>query len=352
MSRTQIIFGFLTALLLFIVYQTFLILGPFLKPFFWAGVITFSFFPIYENIKRSLNGKETIASLISTLLIFFIVLPFTIFIIYNLAQEAVMLYRWGRDYIQEGRLQLLLNSAKEWPILRHTDAFIQWDIIEQNIQEWILSAARTLGNFTIKQITIFTKNLLLGIVNFFLTFFLIFFLFKDGPKIYSFFYYIAPMEEDVKNEIFHQITDTFSAVIRGQIVTAIAQSITAGVIFWALGLPLPIFFAALTFLISMVPILGAAAVWVPFVIYLFMIGSTTKAVILFLLGVFVISLLDNFLKPHLIGQKIKLPYLLLFVGILGGLQLYGMIGIFLAPTVLSLLFILIKIFRERFLPDL
>jgi predicted PurR-regulated permease PerM len=261
----------------------------------------------------------------------------------------VQFYRWILKAIHEGKHEILMDEIKHWPGIRSIGGLIGWDTVETNAREWAVKSAQTIGHFTAKQIAGFTKNILLGTVNFFLTFFLVFFIFKDGKKIIEFIYTLTPLEERDKQEIFGQIGETFSAVIRGQILTALVQALVAGVIFWSLDLPLPVFFAALTFLISMIPIFGAATVWFPFVVYLYFIGDHWKAVTLFALGVGVISLIDNILKPILIGSKLKLPYLLLFLGILGGLKVYGMMGIFLAPTVLSLFFVLIRTYKERFL---
>jgi predicted PurR-regulated permease PerM len=175
-----------------------------------------------------------------------------------------------------------------------------------------------------------------------------FFFLKDGHTIYRFIYEITPLDEVHKKKIFHGIKETFQAVIQGQIFTAFVQAGLAGLIFTCLGLPLPILFASLTFLFSMVPITGAATVWLPFVIYLLITSHMTKAVILLILGFFGISMVDNFLKPILIGEKTKLPYMLLFLGILGGLRVYGLMGVFLVPTLLSLMMVLLQIYRERF----
>ncbi len=178
---------------------------------------------------------------------------------------------------------------------------------------------------------------------------MVFFFLKDGAAIYEFIYRITPLDEKTKRTVFTQLGDTFSAVLRGQLVTALVQGALAGVIYWILGLPLPLFFAGITFLAALIPVFGAATVWVPFTLYLVIIKEYPSALILFLLGIFVISLVDNFLKPYLIGGKAKLPYLLLFLGILGGMRVYGLMGIFLAPAVLSLFFVLIKIYQEEIL---
>jgi predicted PurR-regulated permease PerM len=177
----------------------------------------------------------------------------------------------------------------------------------------------------------------------------VFFFLKDGTKIIRFIYNATPLAESTKSELFKNLTETFDAALRGQVITSTAQSVLAGLTFWILGLPLPIFFALITFIATMFPFFGAALVWFPFVIYLFLKGHLIKAVILMVLGTLAISLVDNFLKPLIIGQGAKLPYLLLFFGILGGLEIYGLIGVFVAPIVLSIFFVLIKMAREEFL---
>ena len=201
------------------------------------------------------------------------------------------------------------------------------------------------------QLTAFTKNLFIWILNLFLIAFMLFFFFQDGRIIYEFLYKTIPMAKKNKELLTSKINETFSAVIRGQFVTSITQGLLTGLTFWFLGLPLPFFFGFLTFLTSMIPLTGAATVWVPFDLYLFLTQQTQKAVILLLIGAFVISLSDNLLKPVLIGEKTRLPILLLFLGILGGMKLYGFTGLFLGPVVLSLFFVLAKMFREEYRED-
>ena len=156
------------------------------------------------------------------------------------------------------------------------------------------------------------------------------------------------MQEKNKKPVFFQINETFAAVIRGQLLTSLVQAFVAGVIFSFLALPVPLFFAVVTFITTLIPFLGAAAVWLPMTIYLIFMQSYVKAVILFLLGVFVISLIDNIIKPALIGERAKLSYFLLFFGILGGLKIFGIMGLFLAPVILSLFFALVKIYLEEY----
>ena len=159
-----------------------------------------------------------------------------------------------------------------------------------------------------------------------------------------------PMSKKNKTVLARKINETFSSVIRGQFTTCIVQGALAGFAFWILGLPLPFFFGFLTFLTSMIPLTGAATVWIPFTAYLFLTHQTGKGIALAIIGTFGISLSDNLLKPVLIGEKTKLPIFLLFLGILGSMKLYGFAGIFLGPVVLSLFFALAKIYREEYHP--
>jgi len=351
MTRDQFISIFFIALLIFVVYQIFHIFSPFVRAIFWASILVFACYPIYIKLRKALDNRSFLAAVLMTLALFLITVPTGIFITYNITGQAIELYQSASDYVREGRLEQLIEQVKASTIFQNltNNAIFQWEPLKQDVSEWVLNTARTVGNFAMLQSSVVTRNIFLVFLNVLLTFVLVFVLFKDGEKVYEFIYQITPLEKASKKNIFGQINETFSAVIRGQLLTAVAQASIAGIIFWILGIRLPLFFAALTFFTSMIPILGASAVWLPLVVYLLIQGANVKAGVLFLFGVLVISLVDNVLKPILIGERTKLPYFLLFFGILGGIKIYGLVGIFVAPVVLSLFFALIKIYEEKYL---
>ena len=341
---------FFIGLLVFIFFQVGLILSPFYATIFWAAILAFAFYPIYEKIRSRMAPHEKSAAVTTTLLIFIASAPLMIFVVANLLGEALKFFQWFAAATRDGRIQTYIHSFRSLKTVHKTELWVdQWSFVKTNLKTLGISTAHSAAHIAARKLAILTKQLLFFPIHLLLMFFLVFFFLKDGDKIYLFFYEITPLEESHKKDVFQQLNDTFSAVIRGQIVTAFAQAVLAGVIFWALGLPLPIFFAAATFLACLVPVFGAPLVWLPLTIYLAFHGHHSKAVVLFLLGVFVISMTDHILKPLLIGKKTKLPYLLLLLGILGGMQVYGLTGMFLAPAALSLFFVLIKIYRENFL---
>lgn len=348
LRRYKIVTYFFLGLLLLIAFEMLRILSPFAAPLFWAATLTFAFYPLYQRLHRVFGKNESAAAGLTTAIILLAVVPLVAFLAYGIAAEALDMYRWTEIFVKEQRYVAVFERLRAVPVVekmaQYAGGSTSW---RENLDQILMTSVKWVANASAKQAATITKNLVVAAFHTILTFFLVFFLLRDGQRIYRFLYEITPLEEANKREVFRKIGDTFAAVIRGQMVTSIVQSLIAGAIYWALGLPVPLFFAALTFIVSLIPVFGAATVWAPLAGYLAAIGQWPKAIALALLGVFVISLIDNILKPILIGEKTKLPYMLLFLGILGGLQVYGMVGVFLAPAVLSLFFVLVKIYREN-----
>jgi len=350
MTHQQIVTAFFIALLVFIISQVLWILSPFARPIFWAAILAFAFYPVHLKVKSALKGHENTPAVITSAIVFVTFVPLAVFVVAGLVGEVLRFSEIATDFVRQGRLTELLMRLESYPVVQKIQhVLFRSDYVQENARHWLENAGASAADFAAKQALHLTKSVFYAPFEFFLILFLIFFFLKDGPKIYEFFYEATPLETPDKKTIFKQINNTFEAVIRGQLLTALAQSSIGGLVYWAVGLPLPIFFAAATFLTSLVPIFGAAAVWLPLTFYLVIKQAYLRAAILFILGVSVISSVDNLLKPILIGKKTKLPYLLLFLGILGGIEVYGLVGMFLAPAVLSLFFSLIAIYREKFL---
>lgn len=350
MNRRQLISVFFIALLLYILFNVMLILAPFTGPIFWSAVIAFTFYPLYNKLLKTTRENRSFSAGLITALLLLALTPLVVVVSLLALRETVHLYEQLGDFIKNGEAEKLYERVRAMAMFKKLDALqlSPWESLGTQLNQWLLNSAGSLGNFVLKHLTMITKNVIQALFNFTLTFFLVFFFFRDGKRIYQFIYEITPLDEDNKAEIFMQLSETFSATLRGQLVTSIVQGSVLGIVFWVLGLPMPVLFAAIAFFSSMVPIVGVSAVWVPFTIWLFTTAQYPKAVALLALGAIVISGIDNVLKPLVIGQKTRLPYSLLFVGILGGIQVYGFMGIFLAPVVLSLFFVLVKIYRNKF----
>ncbi len=347
--RDKIVLAFFFALFLFVCYQIVLIFSPFIKTMFWAATIALITFPLHMLTVKYVTKSRNLAAMVTTLVIVSIALPVSVLVFSTMATQALELYDVARSYVSSGGVGDFLAWIRGFEMVRVIEAKIgSSEEIQQRLSNLILAGAKAIGSFTTAELAGLGKNLLLLLIHLVLCIFFLFFIFRDGPKFYGFIYDIVPMEEKHKKVVFQKVNDTFSAVLRGQFLTALFQGFLAGTIFFFLGLPLPFLLGFFTFLAGMIPIVGAGSIWVPVDIYLFATHQQSKALILLFLGIFAISLVDNFLKPILIGKKAKLPTLFLFLGLIGGLKLYGVLGLFLGPVLLSLFFALINIYQQDY----
>ena len=192
------------------------------------------------------------------------------------------------------------------------------------------------------------KNTFALVTNFFMMLLILFFLFKDGRQWLSVLYDLIPMDESHKSKILARLDQTIRAVVKGMLVTAIVQGILAGAAYLALDVPFPIGLTALTVVLAPIPFGGTGLVWGPVALYLFWMGLTGKALIMLAWGIGVVSMVDQFLRPWLIGQDVQIPVLLLVLSVLGGLALYGILGIFIGPIMVSLLMTAVQIYQEEY----
>jgi predicted PurR-regulated permease PerM len=157
---------------------------------------------------------------------------------------------------------------------------------------------------------------------------------------------MLPLERSQSEEIFTRTRDVIDASLYGVLVIAMIQGALGGLAFWVLGLPSAIVWAVVMIFLSMIPMAGAFIVWVPAAIYLAATGHWVKALILVAWGVLVIGTIDNFLRPKLVGEKTRLHELFIFFSVLGGLKVFGVLGIVLGPVVLAITLALLDVFRQ------
>src|SRR5690606_38803897 len=167
-------------------------------------------------------------------------------------------------------------------------------------------------------------------------FFTMYYLFRDGQKLYVALSAALPLRGRTMNAIFQRIREVIGASVYGVFVIAVIQGSLGGLAFWFIGLPSAVVWSLVMTFLSLIPLAGAFVVWVPVAIYLAVIGSWGAAIGLTLWGALVIGLVDNFLRPKLVGEKAKLHELFIFFSVLGGLQVFGILGLFLGPVILAI----------------
>ena len=175
---------------------------------------------------------------------------------------------------------------------------------------------------------------------------MLFVFFKDGEHFLQWLIDIIPMDHDSKHRVANQLYVTTIAVVRGILLTAAIQGLTATVGYYIAGVNSPAVLGMLTGFAALIPFVGTSLVWLPLGLFLVFFGNLHTGLFILAWGGFVVGLLDNILRPILIGQEAKLPVFLLFLGIFGGIKVYGPLGIFLGPLLISCVIVFLQIYKE------
>jgi predicted PurR-regulated permease PerM len=180
-----------------------------------------------------------------------------------------------------------------------------------------------------------------------ITFFALFYFFRDRRPALQAVRSLVPLSEAEMNEVFVRISDTIYATVYGTLAVALVQGFLGGLMFWVLGVQGALLWGTVMGLLAVIPVLGAFIVWVPAALFLALEGSWGKAVILTVWGAGVVSLIDNLLYPLLVGKRLRLHTLPVFIAIVGGILLFGSAGVILGPVTLAVMVALVDIWRRR-----
>jgi len=345
LSRTHIFAAAFFAVFLFLLYQAGRLITPFFSAVIWAGIIVLVLYPLYRKILALLRGRQNLAAGAMTLFTLVLVIGPGVFLFALMTAQVVDLYTAAVEFIQSGRLTDLWGRIQAW-----TQGFALSHplLADLDIKTPVINGLRELSTGMAAQLGSLIKNILLAVVNLFIMLFVIFFFFRDGKAYADDLTDILPFPKQQKKSIMEKLGNTFSAVLNGLFVIAFFQGFMTGLGFLIFGVPFWVFWGFLAAIAALIPVGGTALIWIPGALYLYATGSELNAILLAAWGVVFVSAPDNFLRPILIGKKAKLPVFFLFLGILGGVQAYGILGVLFGPLVVTLLISFIEIYREEY----
>lgn len=349
MTQRQIFILSFFVLLVAIFLQLVGVFKLFLTPILWAIVMTIVFYPLQKKFLKIFGNRKNVAALATVLVVFVLTVGPMIFFSGTLVREILQFYADVGAWITDKKYEAVWNRVLDSPLRMVWDKIVEKTAaLDIQILPLLGRTAQGVSEAIVGQIRSGAKNFLFFVLNYVVTVIIFFFFVRDGDAMARGVKDLFPMTRENKEAVFQRLEVTVSAVVRGLVVTGGVQAVLAGLAFWVLGVPFPVFLALLVAFLALVPIGGAVVVWAPSAFYLFLSGSWGRALILFLWGALVISTVDNFLKPILIGEKTRIPTLFLFLAILGGLTYYGLIGVFLGPIMLALFLTLIDIYRKEY----
>ena len=332
-------------------YVCWLMLVPFVNVLLWAGVLTLSFAPVNRRILAR-TGKPNLSAALSTLFVVFVIgVPM------GLVAWAIIREIGPAITMVQSAFVTFLDPDSAGPAMQWLGEHVDLPSTRVRISEQLAAmgsqvAGRTMG-IVGDVLSVFIQALFIV--------FVMFYLFRDGKMIREAMASAIPLRNRETRVILSRVTEVVGASVSGVLVIAAIQGTLGGLAFAALGLPSALVWGAVMIFLSLIPIAGAFVIWIPAAIYLAATGSWIKAILLTVWGGVVISLVDNFLRPRLVGKRAKLHELFIFFAVLGGLHVFGLVGLVLGPVVLAIALSLFETFRhpdassqtatDMFLPD-
>ena len=320
-------------------YLNWLMLVPFIGVLAWSTVLVIVFYPIHKRLLARTNSPGWSAVLSCLLVIVMILLPLTLVTLAVVNEASNLTHK-----LQAGGDLLDPNSPVTGPAVRWLGQYVNLDQLRS--QEFIVERVRSLSGQIASRTLGFVGGVVGAIVQVFFIIFTMYYLFRDGERVREGLRNILPLEQAQSQEIFLRMRDVISASVYGVLIIAFIQGALGGLAFWVLGLPSPLLWSVVMTLLSLIPMAGAFIVWVPAAIYLAATGAYVKAGLLTAWGALVIGSADNFLRPKLVGDKTRLHELLIFFSVLGGLQVFGVLGLVLGPVVVAVTLALLDVFRQ------
>lgn len=326
-------------LLLALLGACFWVLAPFFSALFWAAVLAFASWPLMRLLTRWLNGRESAAAALLTLAWMVLVAVPLVWLGFNLADHVRDATTLFKDVQVDG-----LPSPPDWlgslPLVGERLVAL-WEQVGREGSELFASLRPYLGqvgNWLLAR----SAQIGGGMLELVLSLILVFFFYRDGPRLAAFVESLLERLIGVRAEHYlHLVAGTVQRVVNGVIGTAAAQGLLALIGFWIAGIPGALVLGIVTFILSLIP-MGPPLVWVPATAWLVSQGQYGMAVFLGIWGTFIISGVDNVLKPYLISRGGNLPLVVVLLGVFGGILAFGFIGLFLGPTLLAVAYSLLS----------
>ena len=311
------------------------VLWPFYGAVFWGAIFAMMFRPLFLRLLKTMPNRRTLAALGTLAIILVVVILPLGLIVASLVQEASLLYSriQSGDFNPATYFQQIYSALPPWALglLDRFGLGSQGLILER------LAASLSKGSqFLATQAVNIGQNTFDFVVSFFVMLYIMFFLLRDGQVLASHVRHAIPLEESIKADLLAKFVTVISATVRGNVAVAALQGALGGVALWALGIHAPVLWGTLMAFLSLLPAVGAALVWGPVAIYLLATGAVVKGVSLLVFGVVVIGLVDNILRPLMVGKDTKMPDYVVLVSTLGGMAIFGLNGFVIGPLVAAM----------------
>jgi predicted PurR-regulated permease PerM len=305
---------------------------PFLKPLLLGAMLAGLCRPFYRWLAALLRGRRSLASFLTIVVLFFVVAGPVSAFLGIVVNQALNVSNQAIPWVQEHFGSAGTFNVHDWLVLRFP-ALADYIPPQEQIVKSVGTAAKSTGGFLVAAASRMTAGTATFLLNLFVMLYAMFFFLRDGVAILEKIFFYMPLSHEDEARMLERLTSVTRATIKGTLLIGLLQGTLAGIGFAVAGIDGAAFWGTIMVLLSIVPGIGAALVWVPAVIYLFVSGQTLAGTLLTIWCAAVVGTIDNVLRPSLVGKDARMPDLLILVGTLGGLFLFGPIGFIVGPIV-------------------
>lgn len=321
------------------------ILRPFAGAILWGVTLAIVFGPLQRRILPRVGGRRSLAALATLLAILVIVIIPVGVVVVLLIQQAVALYlRIGSGELNVGDyVQRIVDAMPPW-VANLVERFAPADLstVRDRVSGLLTGALQFLGSQALN----LGQNTLAFVLSTFVMLYLLFFLLRDGDALAARIRAAVPLAPARRDSLARRFTVVIRATIKGSLIVSVVQGTLGGLMFWALGIPAAVLWGALMALFALLPAVGPAIVWIPFAAYLVAVGAFWKGVGLAVYGIVVIGLVDNLLRPMLVGRDTRMPDYLVLISTLGGIAVFGLNGFIIGPVIAAMFMAVWELFAS------
>lgn len=325
--------------LLLLGYLVFLITAPFLIPLAWSAVLAIFFYPVYLQLERRFS--PTWAAVLCTLGVTFLLIVPVLTVMLYAAREAIEASAGVRENLSAngtGAIQDFFDSLR-----RHLPESLQGIDLMGGLRQ----GTERVASFLAGSIGPLVKNVFSFIVNLFILLFALFFMFRDGDAILRAVRHLIPFEREIQEDMLHESRDLIFASVAVALLIAAIQGALGGLAFELTRVPGPVFLGVLIAFCSIIPVVGSSLIWIPAAVWLVITGHWGKALVVLAICGGVAGVADNIVRPLLLRNRTRLNDLLLFISILGGLNVFGLLGLVIGPTIVAAALGIFRVYMDH-----
>jgi len=317
-----LLLGVITVLFVSIIFN-------FAAPILWSIVVSIIFYPVYEKFLLMTN-KKSLSSILSLILILLLVIMPSIGILGLIANELIIFINSYDDYSLERYAEMIPNESIINDLIGWSGLSISQ--LTEKADDFLISASRILY----ESVSTISTNVINFFISLFIFIYLTFFFLKDGEEILQHCMDAFPMKNEDESYLLNEFQKTTRATIKGTVIVALAQGFLGYMTLLLLGIEGALIWGAVMALLSIIPAVGTILVWLPIALFLFANGQNIEASLLIFSGIFIIGMIDNLLRPILIGKETKIPDYLILLTTIGGISIFGITGFIIGPIIASL----------------